>query len=351
MKSFSWLLLFFFSLEMAFAQELSPPAKSFDAGIRVGEKTPAFRLKNQSGKEFDFNAIKGPKGAAILFFRSADWCPYCKTALVQLQGALSKYKAQGLGVAAISYDSVEVLETFGKRANITYPMLSDSDSAVIRAFGILNTQVPQNSPQYGIPYPGTFIVDPGGKIVAKYFEEDFRERFTPDTIITKQVGSGGGHQVEVKTEHLTLSTSISQEKARPGNRITLVAEVKLPPKMHIYAPGVEGYRPAVLAIEASPDLTAHAPRFPESKIMLLPAIKERVPVYEGKVRIMRDFTISQNTKPPTVEVRGRFEYQACDDKICYLPKTVPLAFTIDIESFDRERVPEALRRRAPSSQD
>ena len=82
--------------------------------------------------------------------------------------------------------------------------------------------------------------------------------------------------------------------------------------------------------------------------MHLPAINERVPVYEGKVRITRDFTLSRAVRSPQVEVRGRFEYQACDDKICYLPKTVPLTFTIGIESHDRERVPEALRRTAPS---
>jgi hypothetical protein len=121
--------------------------------------------------------------------------------------------------------------------------------------------------------------------------------------------------------------------------------------MHIYAPGVRGYRPVVLTIEAMLDLTVHAPEFPRSKVMLLQAIKERVPVYEGKVRITRDFTISPGVRSPQVEVRGQFEYQACDDEICYVPKTVPLAFTIDMESLDRERVPEALRRKAPGPQE
>ena len=121
--------------------------------------------------------------------------------------------------------------------------------------------------------------------------------------------------------------------------------------MHIYAPGVQGYRPTALTIETNPDLSPHAPQFPQSKMMLLPAIKERVPVYEGKVRITRDFTISQNVKAPQVEVRGKLEYQACDDKICYLPKSVPLTFTIDMEAFDRERVPETLRRKASASQE
>jgi hypothetical protein len=76
-----------------------------------------------------------------------------------------------------------------------------------------------------------------------------------------------------------------------------------------------------------------------------------VPVFEGKVRITRDFTISPGARSPKVEVRGQFEYQACDDKICYIPRTVPLTFAVDLESLDRERVPEPLRRKAPGSQD
>ena len=46
---------------------------------------------------------------------------------------------QGLGVVAISYDSEEVLADFSRRRAITFPLLSDDDSSVITAFGILNT--------------------------------------------------------------------------------------------------------------------------------------------------------------------------------------------------------------------
>jgi len=268
---------------------------------------------------------------------------------VQLQAALPKYTAQGFGVATISYDSVDILQTFGKRVGITYTMLSDPDSQVIREFGILNTDVPKTSPQFGIPHPGMFIVDPNGKIIAKYFEEDYRERFTPDTILTRQFSVGGGRHIEIKTEHLTITASLSQERARAGNRITLTTEIALPPKMHIYAPGVEGYRPVGLTIEPNPELVLHPPAYPQPKIVLLPAIKERVPVYEGIVRITRDFTISSAVKSPKVEVNGRLDYQACDDQICYVPKSVPMSFTVDIDALDRERVPEVFRRKAPGN--
>lgn len=73
MKSYAWLFLLLFSLGIGFAQEGAAPGKPFDAGVRVGEKMPSFKLISQDGKELDFSAVKGPKGLALLFFRSSDW--------------------------------------------------------------------------------------------------------------------------------------------------------------------------------------------------------------------------------------------------------------------------------------
>ena len=42
-------------------------------GPAVGERIPAFRAVDQDGRELDFDAIKGPRGAVLLFYRSADW--------------------------------------------------------------------------------------------------------------------------------------------------------------------------------------------------------------------------------------------------------------------------------------
>ena len=54
---------------------------------------------------------------------------------MELQERFTELRAQGLGIAAISYDTEEVLAAFAQRRGITdVPLLSDDDSAVIRAF-------------------------------------------------------------------------------------------------------------------------------------------------------------------------------------------------------------------------
>ena len=35
---------------------------------------------------------------------------------------------------------------------------------------------------------------------------------------------------------------------------------------------------------------------------------------------------------------GTFDYQACDDRLCFEPVAVPLSFTLDLELLDRQRV-------------
>ena len=49
---------------------------------------------------------------------------------MELQSNLEKIRAQGLGVAAISYDSVAVLKNFAERRGIAFTLLSDPDSKI-----------------------------------------------------------------------------------------------------------------------------------------------------------------------------------------------------------------------------
>ena len=42
-------------------------------GPQVGQKVPDFNLKDQNGKNWTLQSIMGPKGAMLVFVRSADW--------------------------------------------------------------------------------------------------------------------------------------------------------------------------------------------------------------------------------------------------------------------------------------
>ena len=121
---------------------------------------------------------------------------------MELQSNLEKIRAEGLGVAAISYDSVAVLKSFAERRGITFPLLSDPESKIIRDFGIFNEQSQEGTMQYGIPYPGTYLVDRAGRVTAKYFEDDYTQRYTSGDILVSRFGESAGR----RTPSLRAST-------------------------------------------------------------------------------------------------------------------------------------------------
>jgi hypothetical protein len=244
---------------------------------------------------------------------------------------------------------VAVLKNFADRKHITYLLLSDPDSKIIREFGILNETVPANSMAYGIPYPGTYVVDTSGKVVAKFFEDDFKER-TPTLEMLDRFGATlGSTPATVQAKHLQLSSSASTNVVHPNQRVALYLDIDLMPKMHVYAPGVQGY----IAIDWKMTETAakfDPVRYPAPENLRLEVIKETVPVYRGHVRLAQDIVIGPEAqvKPRLNEqgemvLEGSLRYQACDDHECYLPETVPLKWTFKFEPLDRERVPAELQ--------
>ncbi|HXV65357.1 MAG TPA: redoxin domain-containing protein, partial [Vicinamibacteria bacterium] len=160
---------------------------------------------------------------------------------MELERSLERFESQGLGVAAISYDSPEILAHFSARmGGFHFPLLADPQSTIIKAFGVLNRNVEEGHPFFGMARPVTFVVDADGMVTSKFFEPGHRQRMTADSILVREFGVGGGKRTEIQGKHMKLVTYPAQDVVRRGNRVTLVMEVELPEKMHLYAPGVEG---------------------------------------------------------------------------------------------------------------
>ncbi len=328
------------------------PAASKDTrtGPEVGRKIPDFRLPDQTGTPQTFASLRGANGMLLTFVRSADWCPYCKTQLVDLNREIEAFRKQGLSIVSISYDTVAILKDFGTRQKIGFKMLSDEGSKVIRAFGIFNTNVEPGNPAYGIPFPGMYVVDANGVVKAKYFEDDYTERYSGASVLTREFGADGVEIQTADTKHLKLTSYASDAQFSPGRRITLAVEIEMKPKMHVYAPGIKGYIPIDWKMTGSPAFVAFDAGYPDSKMLHMAAIDETVPVYDGKIRILRDITIGNERelapllgKDRKLTIEGTFRYQACDDRQCFLPQDIPLKWTFAIGQMEFERVPAEIR--------
>ena len=229
-------------------------------------------------------------------------------------------------------------------------MLADPDSKVIRAYEVLNVEA---TGQFkGMARPGYFFIDTKGVIREKFFEAKYRERFSGNNVIGKLFPALGDEVTDnVEAPNLSLAVEQSDRTGFPGGRITLTAEVQLPPDVHVYAPGVQGYKSIALVMNSTPGMEYTLVNYPRARVLYLPAIKERVPVFEGKFRITQDLKVSSaaefsnslGTDGKTFAITGKLDYQACDTKICFLPTSVPVRWQLQVLPLDRQRAPEAIR--------
>jgi len=263
---------------------------------------------------------------------------------VELEQNRSKIAAQGLGLAAISYDSPAVTKAFADRQHLGFPLLSDDGSKVIRAYGILNESVAPGAATYGIPHPGTYLLDAKGVAVAKYFEEDYRVRDTAESILFRSFGLRPEPREVVSAKHLKITTSGGALPMRPNQRLTLAVDIELPAKMHVYAPGVNGYLPIDLKLADSPASKSDPITYPASRMLRLKPIHETVPVYERRFRLLATITLAgaQQIEPlldadRNLAVEGELRYQACDDRQCFVPETTHLKWNVKVLPFDRVR--------------
>ena len=243
-------------------------------------------------------------------------------------------------MAAISYDSVPTLKFFADRKTIRFPLLSDENSKVIRAFGILNDKVPQASEFFGVPHPMTYIVDEKGIVRSRSSDEDFRRRYTVGNLIGRKAAA-----TTVPAKRVKITRSASDTLVHGGQRIKLMLDVQLPQKSHIYAPGVQGYIPIDWKLKASDAFEELSLRYPPSRDMHLKAIGETVPVYEGKLALEREVIAAQKFTGPELRIEGELRYQVCDDKQCFVPETAQLVWTFRYEPHDSTRAPVELRRK------
>ena len=76
----------------------------------------------------------------------------------------------------MSYDSPETLAGFAEKNGLTYTMVSDADSEVIRAYGLLNEEMREGSKYWGIPHPAVVFVRTDGTVGAVLREEGYEKR-------------------------------------------------------------------------------------------------------------------------------------------------------------------------------
>jgi len=186
-------------------------------------------------------------------------------------------------------------------------------------------------------------------VTSRFFEDFYIERNTSSSVM-KRLGVGGAAVAgtTISTEHLELTTYPSDAAVAPGNRFSVVLDIAPKRGMHVYAPGASSYRIVSVKIADQPFVRALAPTYPASEIYHFKPLDERVPVYQTPFSLVQEIVLEGDLKAQaafrgkeSVTINATLEYQACDDRICYNPVSLPLSWTLNLRSLVMQRPPVA----------
>ena len=220
---------------------------------------------------------------------------------------------------------------------------------MIRDYGILNDRIePDDAFLHGIPYPGVYVTDERGEVVAKFFHATYKKRDSPETLIDAALG-----RVELAEEaprvasgdaavRITAAVHGGRGTIRQGIVRSVVVRFELGDGLHLYGqPVPEGMVPTTVAVTGPPGIVVGEPRYPATRSLRLPGLDVELPVWSGQFDVVVPFypdgRIASETRPldhDRVPLEVAVRYQACDDAQCLLPKTERLALDVPLDVVD-----------------
>jgi thioredoxin-dependent peroxiredoxin len=137
------------------------------AKLAVGDKAPAFALKDQHGKLVRLSSFKG-KRVVVYFYPKAD-TPGCTQQSCNLRDAFPQLKKLKAVVVGISPDPVEKQLKFDEKYELGFPLLSDTAHKVATAWGVWDQKT-----LYGRKFMGivrsAFVVDEKGRLAGVFYK-------------------------------------------------------------------------------------------------------------------------------------------------------------------------------------
>ncbi|RFU36551.1 thioredoxin-dependent thiol peroxidase [Actinomadura logoneensis] len=134
--------------------------------LQPGDDAPEFELPDADGKPVSLASLRGRR--VVLYFYPAAMTPGCTKESVDFQGSLPDLEAAGTTVVGISPDKPEKLARFREKEGLTFPLLSDPETEVLRAYGAYGEKKLYGKTVVGV-IRSTFVISPEGKIEQAYY--------------------------------------------------------------------------------------------------------------------------------------------------------------------------------------
>src|SRR4029079_18888203 len=133
--------------------------------LNVGDKAPAFTVKDQDGNTVKLSDFKGKP--VVMYFYPKDDTPGCTTEACTIRDSFPEFERLGVTVLGVSTDSEKSHKKFVEKYELPFTLLADTDKQIVESYGAWGEKK-----LYGRAYMGTFrvsyLIDGTGKIAAVY---------------------------------------------------------------------------------------------------------------------------------------------------------------------------------------
>jgi len=316
------------------ARHIEATNDGYATGPDQGQTIPLFSLPDQDGNIRSLGDLAGPNGLFLVFHRSANWCQYCRSQLVELELSRPLFEKNGVRIAAVSYDSQEILSAFAQKHSIGYPLLSDRSSEAIRSFGIFNENMAPHLRSYGVPHPVEYLVGVDGTVLRKYFVPNYMHRVGSGVALLEfSAVAEDAPAVVLRTDVLTATIGFPTRRALSGQELAFFAKFAVADGWHIYgAPLPSGYMAAAISFETE-HVYHQSFRLPEAHNMKIPVLGETLPVYSGEFEGSGTLLLKHPLPDGMALLKGHLDLQQCSDSICDPPLRIPFEISIQLEPF------------------
>lgn len=101
--------------------------------LHIGDPMPAFSVIDDSGRIITEKDLLGKK--TVLYFYPKDSTPGCTAEACNIRDNYQSFMARGYQVFGISKDSKASHQRFKEKNNLPFPLLSDTSTQMLQAFG------------------------------------------------------------------------------------------------------------------------------------------------------------------------------------------------------------------------
>jgi peroxiredoxin Q/BCP len=129
--------------------------------LKVGDKAPDFKAKDENGKVISLSDFKGKK--VILYFYPKDMTPGCTVEAQNLRDHYKELLEKGFEVIGVSADDEKKHQKFIEKHDLPFHLIADTEKEVINAYGVWGPKKFMGKEYDGI-HRTTFVIDEKGNI-------------------------------------------------------------------------------------------------------------------------------------------------------------------------------------------